>query len=200
VLLLPGWKDSGPGHWQSRWESLHGFTRVVQHDWMRPLRGDWSARLEEVLFATAGPRTPATLVAHSLGCVLVAHWAAHSRHTAWVGAALLVAPPDLERPDVAARIPGWTPLPRAALPFPAVAVISQDDPFSTAERSAALVADWGVACIRAGARVHLNAESGLGEWPAGLGLLAALWAGQTATAAATACAPAILADGVAAAT
>ncbi|WP_204314112.1 alpha/beta hydrolase, partial [Klebsiella aerogenes] len=24
VLLLPGWQNSGPDHWQSRWERLHG--------------------------------------------------------------------------------------------------------------------------------------------------------------------------------
>ena len=49
VLLLPGWQDSGPGHWQTEWERQYGYVRVQQHDWMRPLRGDWSARLEEVV-------------------------------------------------------------------------------------------------------------------------------------------------------
>ena len=49
TLLLPGWQNSGPDHWQSRWEALHGYHRVDQHDWMRPLRGDWSARLEETV-------------------------------------------------------------------------------------------------------------------------------------------------------
>ncbi|RZI94330.1 MAG: alpha/beta hydrolase, partial [Rubrivivax sp.] len=33
VLLLPGWQNSGPDHWQSRWERLHGDERVEQHDW-----------------------------------------------------------------------------------------------------------------------------------------------------------------------
>ena len=46
ILLLPGWQNSGPEHWQSRWEAAHGYQRVEQHDWMRQLRGDWSARLE----------------------------------------------------------------------------------------------------------------------------------------------------------
>ncbi|MBI5907735.1 MAG: alpha/beta hydrolase, partial [Burkholderiales bacterium] len=39
VLLLPGWQNSGPDHWQSLWERVHGYQRVEQHDWMRPLRG-----------------------------------------------------------------------------------------------------------------------------------------------------------------
>ena len=49
VLLLPGWQDSGTAHWQSRWEALHGFRRVQQDDWLWPRRGDWLARLDEVL-------------------------------------------------------------------------------------------------------------------------------------------------------
>ena len=49
VLILPGWQNSGASHWQSRWEALHGYARVQQHDWMRPLRGDWIARLEIIL-------------------------------------------------------------------------------------------------------------------------------------------------------
>ena len=49
VLILPGWQNSGPDHWQSRWERKHGYVRVEQHDWQRPLRGDWIARLEDVL-------------------------------------------------------------------------------------------------------------------------------------------------------
>ena len=68
VWLLPGWQNSDPGHWQSRWERAHGYQRVDQHDWMRPLRGDWIARLEDVLLDLDCPQ-PAVLVAHSLGCI-----------------------------------------------------------------------------------------------------------------------------------
>jgi predicted alpha/beta hydrolase family esterase len=41
--------------------------------WLRPLRGDWSARLEEEVIAASGP---VLLAAQSLGCVLPAAWAA----------------------------------------------------------------------------------------------------------------------------
>jgi len=49
VLILPGWQSSGPEHWQSRWEARFGYRRVEQHDWMHPQRGDWMARLEDVV-------------------------------------------------------------------------------------------------------------------------------------------------------
>ena len=60
VLVLPGWENSGPAHWQSLWEVRHGYVRVEQHDWMKPLRGDWVARLEDVVLSRD---EPAVLVA-----------------------------------------------------------------------------------------------------------------------------------------
>ncbi len=171
VLLLPGWQNSGPGHWQTEWERVHGDQRVQQHEWMRPLRGDWSARLEEVVADAAGP---VVLAAHSLGCILTAWWAAHTRHAHKVRGALLVAPGDVERPDLAAQIPGWAPIARQALPFPAVLVGSRNDPYCSFESAQAMAADWGARCIDYGERGHINAESGLGTWPEGRAMLQSL--------------------------
>lgn len=168
VLLLPGWLDSGPDHWQSRWEALHGDQRVVQSDWLWPKRGDWMARLEEVLLDSD---VPALLVAHSLGCQLVAAWAAHSRHTARVKGALLVAPPDIEREDMPPNLAPWRPIVRQRLPFPAIAVTSSDDPYGAPERSAAMARDWGAERVDIGPRGHINGESGLGDWAEGRALL-----------------------------
>lgn len=169
VLLLPGWQNSGPAHWQSRWEALHGFTRVEQADWHWPRRGDWMARLDEVLLEDA---RPAVLVAHSLGCQLVAAWAAHSRHTARVQGALLVAPPDIEREDMPPQVSSWRPIVRQRLPFPALLLYSDDDPYASAERARGMAADWGAAAHGIGALGHVNGESGLGDWPEGLPWLA----------------------------
>jgi uncharacterized protein len=174
VLVLPGWQDSGPAHWQSRWEAAHGFQRVQQADWMTPRRGDWLARLDEVLLADA---RPALLVAHSLGCQLVAAWAAHSRHTARVAGALLVAPPDTERDDTPGAIAGaWRRIERSRLPFAATVVASSDDPYCAPDRAAGMAADWGAGFVGIGPRGHVNADSGLGDWPDGLALLQALGA------------------------
>lgn len=165
VLLLPGWLDSGAGHWQTRWESLHGFVRVHQDDWTWPRRGDWMARLDEVLLAD---ERPTLLAAHSLGCHLVAAWAAHSRHLARVSAALLVAPPDLDRAELPPQLAPWRPVVRQPLPMPALLVHSDDDPYAGAEASSRLAADWAAATWVLPGRGHLNAESGLGDWPEGL--------------------------------
>jgi predicted alpha/beta hydrolase family esterase len=175
VLILPGWMDSGPLHWQSRWEALHGFARVQQADWVWPRRGDWMARLDEVLLDVD---TPALLVAHSLGCQLVAAWAAHSRHTARVRGALLVAPPDTERADMPPQLHNWRPMVRERLPFEATVLYSSDDPYAAPARTQALAEAWGAAAHGLGAVGHINGESGLGDWPAGLAWLQALgWRG-----------------------
>jgi hypothetical protein len=177
TLILPGWQNSGPGHWQSRWEQLHGFHRVLQNDWWQPLRGDWMMQLEQAVLDDA---RPVRLAAHSLGCHLAAAWAAHSRHAARVVAALLVAPPDLDAADLPPQLHSWRPAVRKPLPFASLVVYSLDDPFGRPERAAALAADWGSATLSVGERGHVNAESGLDEWPEGLGLLEAITPGRAA--------------------
>ena len=178
MLVLPGWQNSGPLHWQSRWEALYGDARVEQSDWMRPLRGDWMVRLDEAIgeLEAAEESPQVALVAHSLGCHLVAAWAAHSRKTARVRAALLVAPPDVEREEVQYALHSFTPIARQRLPFPSLAVISSDDEFCLPERAFAMAADWGSRTLDAGQRGHLNSDSGLGDWPEGRQLLAKLLA------------------------
>ena len=171
VLVLPGWQGSGPGHWQSRWETRHGYQRVEQHDWLRPLRGDWTARLEEVILAQ---RRPVLVAAHSLGCILTAWWAAHSRHTDRVAGALLVAPPDIERYDNRQQIPGWAPVARQRLPFRSILVASSDDPFGSLDCASRLAADWGADFVSLGPKGHINADSGLGDWEEGHVLLLSL--------------------------
>jgi predicted alpha/beta hydrolase family esterase len=173
VLLLPGWLNSDEAHWQSRWEQLHGDRRVTQDDWLWPKRGDWMARLEEVLLESD---TPAVLGAHSLGCQLVAAWAAHSQHTKRVVGALLVALPDVERDDMPPQLAPWRPIVRTALPFPSTAVVSGDDPYCAPERAAEMAVQWGSELVSIGERGHINGESGLGDWAQGRELLNALLA------------------------
>jgi predicted alpha/beta hydrolase family esterase len=175
VLTLPGWQNSGPDHWQSLWEREQGFERVEQHDWMHPLRGDWIARLDEVLLADTSGR-PTYLAAHSLGCIQVAAWASHSRHTARVQGALLVAPGDVEREDIRPLLPSWQPIATVRLPFPSLLVGSRNDPYCTFERAQALAAQWSTPFHDFGAHGHINSESGLGSWPEGLALLRRLMA------------------------
>lgn len=168
VLVLPGWENSGPRHWQSLWEQRHGYRRVEQHDWMKPLRGDWIARLEDMVLDCD---EPAVLVAHSLGCILVAAWAAHSRHTHHVKAALLVAPGDVEQPAIRDQIPTWSPIALQRLPFSSVLLASRTDPYCAFDRARGFAQAWGAQFMDYGDCGHINADSGLASWPEGHVLL-----------------------------
>jgi uncharacterized protein len=168
VLILPGLSDSGPDHWQSLWQAQHGFARVVQDDWQEPSKSAWVKRFLSVL---EDAPEPVVLVAHSLGCALVAH-AAKKLRAGQIAGALLVAPADVEdverTPDV---IRGFAPLPMKPLGFAATVVASRDDPFVAFERAAEFADRWDARFEDAGALGHINTESGIGDWPAGYRLL-----------------------------
>ena len=167
VLLLPGWHNSGPEHWQSLWQAEHGYARVEQHSWDRPLRGDWLSQLEEAVLQ----HPQSVLVAHSLGCLQVAAWAAHSRNTHRVKAALLVAPCDAERPEMQNTLHSWQPIVRDRLPFASIVVTSRNDPYCSFMRASALAQAWGSSMVDGGMCGHINADSRIGNWPQGHALL-----------------------------
>ena len=126
------------------------------------------ARLDDVINQDAAPTL---LVAHSLGCQLVASWAAHSKLSTRVCAALLVAPADTEREDLPPQLFNWRPIIRQALPFPSLVVASPNDPYCRWERSVELASDWGSQLMNIGDHGHINSDSGLADWPQGLLLL-----------------------------
>ncbi len=173
VLILPGIQGSGPDHWQSLWERLDPCVRrVQQRDWDAPRLRDWLQALEA---AVADAQAPVLLAAHSLGCLLTAHWAPSTRLA--VRAALLVAPPDPSGPSFPAAASSFVPIPEQALPFPSVLVASRDDPYASLDFSRRQAAIWGSEFVDLGARGHINADSGLGDWPEGRARLRAMLAG-----------------------
>lgn len=174
VLILPGLDNSGPNHWQSHWESLAPCRRVDFGDWTEPKLHEWVPALDRAIRAA---ERPVVLAAHSLGCLAVAWWAS-LRWSAGVvrkvKGALLVAPPDVDRVDATPRIRDFRPLPRGRLPFPSILVASRDDPYGGYDWARDAAGAWGSDLVDAGAAGHLNADSGIDEWPKGLRLLAAL--------------------------
>ena len=168
VLILPGWQGSGPRHWQSLWQQRHGYTRVEQHDWHSPLRGDWLIQLEESLLSHD---EQVVLVAHDLGCILAAAWSAQSAHAQRVKAALLVAPCDVERQDIRDRLPTWSPIEVGWLPFPSVLLASRNDAYCSFDRARFFAQSWGSQFMDYGDCGHINADSSLASWPEGHVLL-----------------------------
>jgi prephenate dehydrogenase len=178
VLVIPGWQNSGPRHWQTLWEQQNPiFLRVQQRDWERPHRSWWMERItEEVKQAPA----PIVFAAHSLGCVAVAYWChtAPPELAAKVKGALLVAPADVDRKDSPPQISDFHPVPRKLLPFPSIVVASKNDPFLAVDRAREIARNWGSRFVDIGPAGHVNGDSGLGDWPEGKRLLRLLIEGE----------------------
>lgn len=164
ILFVPGLGDSGPDHWQSRWQTrLSTARRVDQADWEKPEREAW---LSAVAGAVNVATRPVVLVAHSLGVPTILN--ALPKFVADVRGALLVAPPDLEKSDLEPRsLKSFGPYPREPLPFPSITVGSQNDPYCDIAVAEDLAAAWGSLFVNAGDAAHIDAESGYGPWPEG---------------------------------
>jgi uncharacterized protein len=167
VLIVPGIGNSGPTHWQSLWQEKYpDVTRVMQRDWDHPVREEWVRVLDE---AVGQARAAPILVAHSLGCLAVAHWAAQSGRSFF--SALLVAVPDPSAPAFPSAAQGFAPLPGSLGACRLTVVSSSDDPYATSSYTNERVATWGAEHICLGQRGHINSASGLDDWPNGWALL-----------------------------
>lgn len=164
IVMVPGWHNSGPAHWQTRWEQrLPQAERVQQQDWEAPERGAWVAQLARTITARPGP---VVLVAHSLGCITSVHLPAAV--AARVQAALLVAPAN---PLRVAALEGFAPVPRTVLPYPSVVVGSDNDPYCPLDLVQQYADAWGSELVRMTGAGHINADSGHGAWPEGWEIL-----------------------------
>ena len=168
ILIVPGLGDSGPGHWQSRWQAkLPTARRVEQVSWDRPARAPWLAAIRAALADDAG--RPLVAIAHSLGVIALVAALTEGEAPPPIAGAFLVAPPSAVTVGSIAEIdPGFLPFPAAPLPCPSVLVASRTDPFGAFEECEGLALDWGSRLIDAGEAGHVNDASGHGPWPEGL--------------------------------
>lgn len=185
VLIVPGLRDAVAGHWQTLLHArLADAGRAVRS--VAPMgRDDLAlaprlAAIEREAHAIDGA---IVIVAHSGGCITVAHWARST--TRAVHGALLAAPPEFDRampagyPSLAQLdAAGWLPVPRRRLPFPSLVAASRNDPLARFDGVATLARDWGSAFVDLGEVGHLNPASGYGEWPGAEALIAELAAGR----------------------
>lgn len=181
VLLVPGLRDHVPEHWQTLLQSTLPNCSSVTPLGRKNLSCD--QRVEALEAAASRIVGPLILVAHSAGCITVAHWARRSSRS--IMGALLATPPDFDLP-LPSEYPtplelsegGWLPVPRDRLPFPSLAALSRNDPLGGFDRVLALVSAWGSQVADLGLVGHLNPGSGFGQWPQALTLIEQLIRGD----------------------
>lgn len=176
LITLPGISGSGRSHWQTLWEAADpAMIRFQPSNWDRPDLDDWISALDRAI-GEAG--APPVLVAHSLACLLVIHWAAR-REPSRIKGAFLVSVPDPESP-VFPKVEApsfFTAAPAKRLPFATLIIASSNDPYGGVDYARRKADNWGAGFVIAGAFGHMNGASGLAEWPQGRMLLEAFSAG-----------------------
>lgn len=170
VLIVPGLRDAVAQHWQTLLAE-----RLPNALSLAPLGREQlglEPRIEGLEAAVAAAPGPVLLVAHSGGCVLVAHWARCTQLSARVSGALLATPPTFDRPLPPAYpqlealdAAGWLPVPRQRLPFASLVAASRNDALGEFDAVCALARDWGSEVVDLGEVGHLNPASGYGPWP-----------------------------------
>ncbi|TVT70487.1 MAG: alpha/beta hydrolase [Pseudomonas sp.] len=167
VVIFPGIGNSGPQHWQSLWQQSNPeFVRVSLREWENPVCDEWASGLQATVQHIG---SSVVVVAHSLGCLAVAHWAAKAH--APIKAALLVAVPDPESPSFPVEAVGFAPLPDRRFSFPSIIVASTDDPFGSLVHAQRCASTWGSRLVNIGKAGHVNAGSNLGSWEQGYAML-----------------------------
>ncbi len=168
-VFVAGIGNSGPAHWQRLWHQSLGGVWLEHADWLRPDRNTWVSDLQKAIWQITGPQV---VIAHSLGCLVLAEWVRDHDDPSMAGA-FLVSVPDVSGPRFPVSATGFEQ-PSLALPFPSLVVASQDDPYGTIDYAQDTAQIWGSEFVDFGAKGHLNADSGLGDWPEGRALLEGL--------------------------
>jgi uncharacterized protein len=170
ILIAPGYGNSGEGHWQTFWEKENSdFVRIQQRDWLRPDVDEWADAIEQYVREANGE---VVVVAHSLACIALAHWARRTKLT--IKGALLVAPPDANDDKLKAVVKGFAPVPLLKLPFKSIVLASTNDEYNPIQNAEAFAKGWGSDFVNIGQKGHINAHSNLQNWPEGRSYLSNL--------------------------
>ena len=167
-LIVPGLGNSGPEHWQTYFESTgENFYRIKQQEWDKPICEQWIETIDKKVLEF--DLSTVVLVAHSLACTAVAHWA--KKYKRQIKGALLVAPSDFEAPQYAFLATGFASIPLDKINFKTIVVASADDVWVSLERAQFFADHWGSELINIGNAGHINVASGHTKWEEGLEIL-----------------------------
>lgn len=159
-LIVPGFTNSGPDHWQTFMQRKYGnVVRVEQDDWNSP-SVDWVKKLNQTVNETEGD---IVLIGHSCGAVAVSQWAIfHSVDR--VKALVLVAPADVDAEESLEPIRRQGPLPTKDLGYKSLLIYSDNDEHLGESRAFELASCWGCKTHLIPGGGHLHTAAGYGEW------------------------------------
>ena len=172
TVVVPGWKGSGPGHWQT-WleEQLAANGRETRRPQFADLDDPDLAQWKQALRETVADLAPDgyDVVAHSLGAVLWLHHVADPGVAPRAARVLLVGPPSpyTKIPEIAGFFP--PPMDVDTVRHSAdgtVLAAGSDDPYLPEGIAEAYGRPLKMATTIIDGGGHLNPDSGYGAWPA----------------------------------
>jgi uncharacterized protein len=170
ILIAPGYGNSGDEHWQTYWQKEDkDFVRIEQRDWFEPNVDEWAESIEKYVREASGE---VVIVAHSLACIALAHWALKTNLI--LKGALLVAPPDANDEKLRHVVKGFSPVPLKKLPFKSIVLASTNDEYNPIDNAELFARNWGSEFVNIGRKGHINALSNLKNWPEGRSYLSRL--------------------------
>ncbi len=161
VLLVPGSEDGAA--FMAGWERERVDARLLQLGlWDAPHRNTWVNKLN---LAIRRADRPVVLVAEGIACLAAAWWAEYeqSENEGAVMGALLVLPPDVDRPGADPRLARFGACPRSPLPFPSYLVAGPAEKPELRRSLSGLARDWNAHFV--------SDEIGTEGWPQGQWLL-----------------------------
>ena len=168
LVFVAGIGNSEADHWQRHWHrEVPGSVWVEHGSWDEPVCAAWIDDLRASLASVGGPKL---LVVHSLGCLLVAAWAA-ALGDPEVEGAFLVSVPDPDGPSFPAQATGFGAGLSSALSMRSLVVASENDPYGSTAHARSRAEAWGAGFVGVGRKGHINLASGLGRWDEGWSLL-----------------------------
>ncbi|UFT94975.1 RBBP9/YdeN family alpha/beta hydrolase [Pectobacterium carotovorum] len=163
-LIVPGYTNSGPEHWQSYMERKYtNVIRVIQDDWNNPCRQTWVERLDQTIKNTTGD---IVLIGHSCGAVSVAQWV-ESYASEKVVYAVMVALADVDAQDALEDIRQQRPLPTKNFSITSLLICSDNDEHLSLQRAHELASAWGSEIKVIPDAGHIHTAAGYGEWLGG---------------------------------
>ena len=166
VLLIPNDHAERDTPWIARLErDLPNCRRLDLGMWENPHRNTW---VNKINLAIHRADKPVVLVAHGLGCVALAWWAEFESPAYGdpVTAALMLSPPDVDRPGIDPRLARFSSCPRQPLPFESILVADKQSPAPARSTLCTLAQDWGSTFMEVeGVSSYCDTPSSLTSWP-----------------------------------
>lgn len=160
-LIVPGYTNSGPLHWQTFMENKYrNVMRVQQDDWNNPSCLGWVNKLDHYIKKVDGNLV---LLGHSCGAVAIAQWAS-SHACNRVKALILVAPADVDSPSAIVPIRQQRPLPSKKFNTRSLLIYSDNDEHLSETRACSLASLWGCQTHLIHGAGHIHTAAGYGEW------------------------------------